>query len=105
MQRLIDEIRKTSGDMARLGWAESNGGNISLRLNTENFKYFNDHPAKSDLLGSPLPCPKSAVKGLWLSVQAVSYETLKFSQKKHRSNKSSIPKIGLLPKTARFLLD
>ena len=33
MQKLIDEIKKTSGDMAHRGWAELNGGNISLRLN------------------------------------------------------------------------
>jgi rhamnulose-1-phosphate aldolase len=58
MQKLIDEIRKTSGDMARRGWAESNGGNISLRLNPENFKYFNDHPAKSGAIKLPVAMPE-----------------------------------------------
>jgi len=41
MQKLIDEIMKTSGDMDRRGWAESNGGNISQCLNPENYEYFN----------------------------------------------------------------
>jgi ribulose-5-phosphate 4-epimerase/fuculose-1-phosphate aldolase len=27
--------------MARRGWAESNGGNISLCLNAENYAFFN----------------------------------------------------------------
>ena len=60
MQKLIDEIRKTSGDMARRGWAESNGGNISLRLNSENYKYFNDHPPKSNPVKLPMGVPEIA---------------------------------------------
>jgi rhamnulose-1-phosphate aldolase len=54
MHKLIDEIKKTSGDMARRGWAESNGGNISLRLNEENFKYFDKFQPKSELVKLPL---------------------------------------------------
>jgi len=54
MQKLIDEIKKTSGDMARRGWAESNGGNISLRLNPENYTYFNDFQAKCDWVRLPI---------------------------------------------------
>lgn len=42
MQKLIEEIKKTSSDMARRGWAESNVGNISLRLHPENYAYFNN---------------------------------------------------------------
>jgi ribulose-5-phosphate 4-epimerase/fuculose-1-phosphate aldolase len=41
MQKLINEIKKTRGDMARRGWAESNDGNISLRLKEEYYEYFN----------------------------------------------------------------
>ncbi|MEI7524363.1 MAG: rhamnulose-1-phosphate aldolase [Mariniphaga sp.] len=54
MQKLIEEIKKTSGDMARRGWAESNGGNISLRLNPENYAYFNGFQLKSDWVKLPL---------------------------------------------------
>jgi rhamnulose-1-phosphate aldolase len=54
MQKLIDGIKKTSGDMARRGWAESNGGNISLRLNPENYGYFNDFQPKSDWVKLPM---------------------------------------------------
>jgi rhamnulose-1-phosphate aldolase len=60
MQKLIDEIKKTSGDMARRGWAESNGGNISLRLNDENYKYFNGFPPKSDWVKLPMVMPEIA---------------------------------------------
>jgi len=54
MQILIDEIKKTSGDMARRGWAESNGGNISLRLNEKNYRYFDEFQAKSDRVALPM---------------------------------------------------
>jgi len=60
MQKLIDEIKKTSGDMASRGWAESNGGNISLRLNEENFKKINDFRPKSDLVNLPMAMPEIA---------------------------------------------
>jgi len=60
MQKLIDEIKKTSGDMARRGWAESNGGNISLRLNPENYKYFNGFQAKCDWVKLPISMPEIA---------------------------------------------
>lgn len=60
MHKLIDEIKKTSGDMARRGWAESNGGNISLRLNEENYQYFNEFQPKSELFKLPLAMPEIA---------------------------------------------
>lgn len=60
MQKLIDEIKKTSGDMARRGWAESNGGNISLRLNPENYAYFNGFQPKSDWVKLPVTMPEIA---------------------------------------------
>ena len=60
MQKLIDEIKKTSGDMARHGWAESNGGNISLRLDEENYSYFNECQPKSDLVILPVAMPEIA---------------------------------------------
>ena len=60
MQKLIDEIKKTSGDMARRGWAESNGGNISLRLNEEKFQAFNGFPPKSGWVKLPMAMPKIA---------------------------------------------
>jgi len=58
MQKLINEIIKTSGDMARRGWAESNGGNISLRLNPENYAYFNEFQPKSDWVKLPIAMPE-----------------------------------------------
>lgn len=58
MQKLIDEIKKTSGDMARRGWAESNGGNISLRLNEQNYSCFNDFKAKSGMVELPIAMPE-----------------------------------------------
>lgn len=60
MQKLIDEIKKTSGDMARRGWAESNGGNISLRLNEEHFTCFNDFKPKSEWVKLPVAMPEIA---------------------------------------------
>ncbi|MGE5446975.1 MAG: rhamnulose-1-phosphate aldolase [Bacteroidales bacterium] len=60
MQKLIDEIKKTSGDMARRGWAESNGGNISLRLNSENYACFNNLQAKSEPVKLPISMPEIA---------------------------------------------
>ena len=60
MQKLIDEIKKTSGDMARRGWAESNGGNISLRLNEERFQAFNGFPPKSGWVKLPMTMPEIA---------------------------------------------
>jgi rhamnulose-1-phosphate aldolase len=60
MQKLIDEIKKTSSDMARRGWAESNGGNISLRLNTEHFACFNGMAPKSGWTKLPVPMPEIA---------------------------------------------
>lgn len=57
MHKLIDEIIKISSDMAHRGWAESNGGNISLRLNSENYQYFNGFESKSDLVRLPIPMP------------------------------------------------
>ena len=60
MQKLIDEIKKTSGDMARRGWAESNGGNISLRLNPENYACFNEFEPKSDWVKLPVTMPEIA---------------------------------------------
>lgn len=58
MKKLIDEIKKTSGDMARRGWAESNGGNISLRLKEEYYEYFNEHEPISDWIKLPVPMPE-----------------------------------------------
>jgi len=58
MQKLIDEIKKTSGDMSRRGWAESNGGNISLRLNQENYQYFNGIEPKTDWTPLPVTMPE-----------------------------------------------
>lgn len=58
MKKLIDEIKKTSGDMARRGWAESNGGNISLRLNDEYRAYFNDLLPKSEMIKLPIQMPE-----------------------------------------------
>jgi rhamnulose-1-phosphate aldolase len=60
MQKLIDEIKKTSGDMARRGWAESNGGNISLRLNEKNFHFFDEFEPKADKVKLPLIMPEIA---------------------------------------------
>jgi rhamnulose-1-phosphate aldolase len=60
MQKLIDEIKKTSGDMARRGWAESNGGNISLRLNPENYAFFNGFQPKSGWAKLPDSMPQIA---------------------------------------------
>jgi rhamnulose-1-phosphate aldolase len=60
MQKLIDEIKKTSGDMARRGWAESNGGNISLRLNEENYRYFDGIEPKSGWVELPMAMPEIA---------------------------------------------
>lgn len=58
MQKLIDEIKKTSSDMARKGWAESNGGNISLRLKEEYYDYFNEHKPISDWIKLPVTMPE-----------------------------------------------
>jgi len=60
MQKLIDEIIKTSGDMARRGWAESNGGNISLRLNEEYYAYFNAFEPKFNSVKLPMAMPEIA---------------------------------------------
>lgn len=60
MQKLIEEIKKNSGDMARRGWAESNGGNISLRLNPENYACFNNFQAKTDWVKLPIAMPEIA---------------------------------------------
>jgi len=60
MQKLINEIKKTSGDMARRGWAESNGGNISLRLNEENYAFFNEFQPKSEMIKLPMGMPEIA---------------------------------------------
>lgn len=60
MQKLIDEIKKTSGDMARRGWAESNGGNISLRLNKEYYRCFDEFKAKSGAVKLPVSIPEIA---------------------------------------------
>ena len=60
MQKLIEEIKKTSGDMARRGWAESNGGNISLRLNEENYQYFDEFQPKSTAVKLPIAMPEIA---------------------------------------------
>ena len=60
MQKIIDEIKKTSGDMARRGWAESNGGNISLRLNSENYACFDGLQTKSDWIKLPVAIPEIA---------------------------------------------
>lgn len=46
--------------MARRGWAESNGGNISLRLNEEHFACFNDFKPKSDWVKLPVAMPDIA---------------------------------------------
>lgn len=54
MQELIEEMKKASGNMARLGWAESNGGNISMRLKPYFYHYFDDFQPKSDWLNLPL---------------------------------------------------
>jgi rhamnulose-1-phosphate aldolase len=60
VEKLIDEIKKTSGDMARRGWAESNGGNISLRLNEENYNYFNEFLPQQDFINLPMAMPEIA---------------------------------------------
>ena len=48
--------------MARRGWAESNGGNISLRLNAENYAYFNGFQPKSEWLKLPVAMPEIATE-------------------------------------------
>jgi rhamnulose-1-phosphate aldolase len=58
MQKLIDEIKKTSSDMARRGWAESNDGNISLRLKEEYYEIFNEHKPISDWIKLPVAMPE-----------------------------------------------
>jgi rhamnulose-1-phosphate aldolase len=58
MEKLIGEIKKTSGDMARRGWAESNGGNISLRLNPEFHACFDDFKPKIKEVKLPEPMPE-----------------------------------------------
>ena len=60
MQILIDEIKKTSGDMARRGWAEANGGNISLRLNNVNYQFTKSFQPKSDWVKLPIEMPEIA---------------------------------------------
>lgn len=54
---LVQAIIKTSQDMFDKGWAESNGGNISLRLPTETAF---DTPPKSDWIGIADPLPDLA---------------------------------------------
>ena len=44
--------------MARKGWAESNGGNISLRLKEEYYDYFNEHKPISDWIKLPVTMPE-----------------------------------------------
>lgn len=44
--------------MARRGWAESNGGNISLRLDPENYAYFSGFQPKSEWVGLPVAMPE-----------------------------------------------
>ena len=54
MQKLTDEYKSNSGYMARSGCAESNGGNISLRLNPESCEYFSGFQPKSDWVKVPM---------------------------------------------------
>lgn len=58
MQELIEEVKRISGNMARLGWAESNGGNISVRLKPEFYPYFDDCQPKSEWLNLSLSLPE-----------------------------------------------
>lgn len=46
--------------MARRGWAEANGGNISLRLNSENYALFNNQPPKAGPVKLPMLVPEIA---------------------------------------------
>jgi len=46
--------------MARRGWAESNGGNISLRLNEENYRFFEKVQPKSGIVTLPMAMPEIA---------------------------------------------
>ena len=57
MHKLLEEIKKTTSDMAHKGWAESNGGNISLRLNEENRIHFDDFKSKSRPEKLPITIP------------------------------------------------
>jgi rhamnulose-1-phosphate aldolase len=60
MQKILDEIKKITSDMARKGWAESNGGNVSLRLNEEYRSFFNDFQPKTEPLKLPITMPTIA---------------------------------------------
>ena len=82
MQKLIDEIKKTSGDMARRGWAESNGGNISLRLNEDRHQAFNVFPPKSGQVKLPRASLKLPASVFWLPAPEDFYATSKSRLKK-----------------------
>jgi len=60
MHKLIEEIKKTTSDMAHKGWAESNGGNVSLRLNEENHILFDDFKPKFKPEKLPITMPAIA---------------------------------------------
>jgi rhamnulose-1-phosphate aldolase len=60
MQKILDEIKKITSDMARKGWAESNGGNVSLRLNEEYRSFFNDFQPKKEQVKLPITMPAIA---------------------------------------------
>lgn len=60
MQKIIEEVKKTSIDMARRGWAESNGGNISVRLNEEDRKYYDIFKPKTAWINLPIEVPSLA---------------------------------------------
>jgi rhamnulose-1-phosphate aldolase len=60
MQKILDEIKKITSDMARKGWAESNGGNVSLRLNEEYRTFFDDFQPKKEQVKLPIMMPSIA---------------------------------------------
>jgi rhamnulose-1-phosphate aldolase len=54
---LLRHISKTGRDLWDRGWAEANGGNISLRLNAEQFPVANGMVPKTDHLPLAVPVP------------------------------------------------
>lgn len=60
MQIFLKEITKITSDMARKGCAESNGGNVSLRLNEEYHILFNNFQPKTEPVKLPIMMPTIA---------------------------------------------
>lgn len=54
---LLKTITKTARDMWDRGWAEANGGNISLRLNAEQVEAVGHFSPKGDWIGLPESIP------------------------------------------------